>query len=351
MAVYKIFPEKDATVYSLIPALNTGLDAILELSKSARTVIQFPQNQLESIINSKVTGSFSASLQMYLADAENVSDTYTVEVFPIYQEWSMGLGLYGQEPNETEGVSWTNAKTSSSWQTIGLPTGVVTSSHSSVPQGGGNWYTSSTAVASFGVYDIKDIDLDITDAVKSWHSGSIPNNGLVLKVSGSTEFDMTSTFNLNYFSRDTSTIYPPSLNIKWDDSVFNPVSQSFICSNANINVSLQNTPQSFDQDSVHKVRVSVRDKYPERNFITGSLATQLKYLPSSSYWSLVDYKTKDVVVDFDSNYTKISADSLGNYFNLHMNGLEPFRYYQVLIKTTISNETVVLKDDLIFKVE
>ena len=32
MAVYKIFPTKDATLYSLYPSMNTGLDAILEVS-------------------------------------------------------------------------------------------------------------------------------------------------------------------------------------------------------------------------------------------------------------------------------------------------------------------------------
>ena len=32
MAVYKIFPEKDATMYSLFPQMNTGLDEILDIS-------------------------------------------------------------------------------------------------------------------------------------------------------------------------------------------------------------------------------------------------------------------------------------------------------------------------------
>jgi hypothetical protein len=32
MAVYKIFPEKDATIYSLFPTMNTGIDEILDIS-------------------------------------------------------------------------------------------------------------------------------------------------------------------------------------------------------------------------------------------------------------------------------------------------------------------------------
>ena len=30
MAIYKIFPEKDATLYTQYPTMNTGLDEILE---------------------------------------------------------------------------------------------------------------------------------------------------------------------------------------------------------------------------------------------------------------------------------------------------------------------------------
>ena len=32
MAVYKIFPSSDATLYSKYPAQNTGLDSILEVA-------------------------------------------------------------------------------------------------------------------------------------------------------------------------------------------------------------------------------------------------------------------------------------------------------------------------------
>ena len=35
MAVYKIFPSKDATLYSLFPNMNTGLDEIVEATLTA----------------------------------------------------------------------------------------------------------------------------------------------------------------------------------------------------------------------------------------------------------------------------------------------------------------------------
>ena len=63
MAIYKIFPEKSATIYSFYPTLNTGLDEILELStyysingtdEVSRTLIQFPSAQISDIIANKV---------------------------------------------------------------------------------------------------------------------------------------------------------------------------------------------------------------------------------------------------------------------------------------------------------
>jgi len=38
------------------------------------------------------------------------------------------------------------------------------------------------------------------------------------------------------------------------------------------------------------------------------------------------------------------------YFDVYMNGLEPERYYQILIKTTISGTTLILDDNYYFKV-
>ena len=56
MAVYKIFPEKDTTIYSEFPDLNTGLDSILEVKNTvptlnsdtqvSRTLIQFPSDTM-----------------------------------------------------------------------------------------------------------------------------------------------------------------------------------------------------------------------------------------------------------------------------------------------------------------
>jgi hypothetical protein len=64
MAVYKIFPTQDTTLYSLYPTINTGLDAILEVSSKqdisgdpdvARYLVRFDTDEIIDIINNKIS--------------------------------------------------------------------------------------------------------------------------------------------------------------------------------------------------------------------------------------------------------------------------------------------------------
>ncbi len=57
-----------------------------------------------------------------------------------------------------------------------------------------------------------------------------------------------------------------------------------------------------------------------------------------------------MVFDFDTTYTKISADDTSNYFDIYMDGLQPERYYRLLIKTEIDGSTSIVDTDQTFKV-
>jgi hypothetical protein len=58
-----------------------------------------------------------------------------------------------------------------------------------------------------------------------------------------------------------------------------------------------------------------------------------------------------MVVDFDTEYTKISANTTGNYFTVYMNGLQPERTYKLLVKTILQNsEEIVVDNDILFKI-
>jgi len=157
---------------------------------------------------------------------------------------------------------------------------------------------------------------------------------------------------MQFYSVDTNTIYPPELEFKWDDysNVLTGSLSSSIVSTTNLVSSLAENPGVFFSGSINRFRFNVAPKYPIRTWTTASRYTGTNFLPTSSYYAVKDLDTNEFVVDFDTTYTKISSDSNGNYFDIYMNGLEPERYYKILVKTVINSSTLILDDNYYFKV-
>lgn len=356
MAIYKIFPDKDASIYSFYPTKNAGLDEILDLSiydsiestgEVSRILLSFTNSEIQDILTNKIASSnYKAYLKLFLANATEIPLDYTIYCHPISGSWNMGTGRAANVPITSNGVSWKYSNyLSGSIFTASIDGSVSSYNGSNI--GGGAWYTSSnfTATQSFTYTTDKDIELDITNAISS----SYYQNGFIIKHSSSLEFNTSSIFETKYFSVDTHTIYPPCLEFRWNDFIYNTGSLSIINS-PNIAISLANNPGEFQIDSVNRFRVNVRDRYPTRVFQTSSVYLNNKILPTSSYYAVKDIKTDEFIIDFDTTYTKLSCDSSGNYFDIYMNGLQPDRYYQVLIKTIISGSTIVTEDNNYFKV-
>ena len=364
MAVYKIFPEKSATLYSYYPTLNSGIDEILEVStyysfdgtnEVSRPIIKFPSDQISDIITNKISGSnFDTYLKLYLAKASEIPLNYTLFAYPLSKDWNMGTGRLSNSPITTDGTSWqyTDQSGSTAWTNGTFTSGTTGSYYVSGTIGGGTWWTSSIyqSTQSFTNISSKDIEIRVTDTVLAWNSSSITNYGFILKHSSSLEFTDASKFELKYFSGNTHTIYPPALEFRWNDSSYITGSLTVVTSSL-FALTLGNNKGEFQQDSVQRFRVNVRDQYPSVAFRTSISFANSKALPFSSYWAIRDLDTEEIVVDYDTSYTKLSCDSNGNYFDIYMNGLEPERYYRLLIKTIISGrETIVSDKDYIFKV-
>jgi len=368
MAIYRIFPEKDAFIFSESPSANAGLDEIVEVGgyfdtsgegETSRILIQFSSEEISDIISNKVnSNNFSASLGLYLADAYQIPVNTTLYTYPIYSAaggWDNGTGKYGDTPINTSGVSWAYQKTGAStpWISAGFAPG-VTGSFKGTDVGGGNWYTGSNGIKleftqSNTIKSTYDININVTEAVKLWNTGSIVNNGLIIKLADSLEFNTTSSIRLKYFSGDTNTIYPPYLDFKWDDSSYNTGSLT-VLSNSISTISITNNKGEYTDAGKQRLRVSAKPKYPTRTFSTSSLYLTNYALPPASYWGIKDENTEEMIIDFDTKFTKISCDGEGGYFDIYMDGLQPERYYRILIKTTLDGSTTVVDNQNIFKV-
>lgn len=373
MAVYKLFPEKDSTIYSGFPSMNTGLDEILEAStfydtispEVSRYLIKFSQTEIEDIIDNKIAGkTFQTNLRNYIANVTGLNAETTLEIYPVSGSWNMGTGRYSNEPITTNGVSWKFRLSSGSGAWPTSYSTYVTASYSGSNSGGGTWYTGSALdldVTQSQVLDYsseKDLNVNVTNTVLTWYSasnglGGFSNDGFLVKQSEEDEFiaDRNYVTTVKYFSIDTHTIYPPQLEFRWNDFTYNTGSSSNVEINTSRMVaSLDNNAGVYRRDSVEKIRINARPQFPQRNFNTGSVYTTNHYLPTASYYAVKDLDTNEFVIDFDTTYTKISADSESSYFTLYMNGLEPERYYQILLKVNIDGETLVLDDNYYFKV-
>ena len=385
MAYYSIFPEKDATLYSHPDRLtmNTGNDEILELVKEkgtnneiyypSRVVIQFKDEDIKHIFETKIIGtaSFSSSLELYAAKLENLSSNHIIEVFPISESWDEGTGRYSNLPTSSDGCSWTfkdSSRSQTLWPTSSFNTNTTGSidTTNGLIAGGGSWYDNDSFRASqvFNQVNSIDLNVDVTNIVAKFSSSitdntltypnAIPNNGFIIKNNDNTELLTSSSRGiLSYFSGDTHTIYPPKLTFKWDDSDYALGDTSLatkVKNNGEINVSLYRNKKEYNQNDEALIRLHVRDKYPNRSFVTSSNYLNVNYFTSESYYSIRDAHTEEAIIPFDDDFTKLSADDEGMYFKLYMKGLQPERYYRILFKHTNNDGTEIFDDNYHFKV-
>ena len=376
MAVYKIFPYKDASLYSMYPTMNTGIDPINQVSNLnfalnsspsvARTLIAFDNNEIIDVIDNKVSGSsFNVHLKSFIATAQGIVEDSVLEIFPISKAWNQGTGTYLDQPLTTDGACWEACTFANGqpWDISGSEGDYTINSYydpNYSVAGGGSWYSNSGSLElkvtqSFGPRSDKDLDVIVNKSILDWYSGSANNNGFILKWENAAEFNSSKLVQpvVQYYSVDTNTIYPPELEFRWDDSAFSTGSSNIeVLDRSDLYISLAENPGIFLSESVNRFRLNVREKYPARVYQTSSLYTTQHYLPSASAWyAIKDLDTDEYVVDFDNSYTKISADATSSYFDVYMNGLEPERYYKILLKVDTSNgSTTVYDDNYYFKV-
>jgi len=392
MAVYKIFPEKDATLYSLFPNMNTGLDEIIEATETSfafsdpnpqtsRFVINFSETEIDDLLDNKLKiteGAISSSkfldnnywkvnLQCFIATSTGLQSNTTVECYPISGAWDMGTGRYLDDPIATNGTSWIwrDYSGSAKWA-IGPTYGSnATASYNTTyaVAGGGNWFTGSaqpwfnsdtypiTSSVTFGFFNTKDLNLNVTNIIRARSTGAISPDGFIIKQEVEFIDNKDVQPELKWFSRDTHTIYPPALQFSWRDFVFNTGSSTQTIQNTlPVTVTLAQNPGTFYPQSYNRFRVNIRPEYPIQLWTTSSVYTNNYYLPTASYWAIKDLDTNEMVVDFDTQFTQISADATSSYFDVWMNGLEPERYYAILIKSEIAETTQVFDDQYYFKV-
>jgi hypothetical protein len=362
--MHKFFTSSfDASIYLQQPEQNAGRDEILEVGKLyygstkdiARALIKFDTGSIKSEITLIGTGSWQTYLVLRSANSQEIPLEYSIYANAVSQSWTMGTGTKFDNIT-SDGISWKYRNGVSTWQdnvTAGTAVFVAGTTGSANAEGG-TWYITGSATQSFN-YEPDDIRMDVTNIVHQWISGSLPNNGFIVRHSLNSENDTLDYGILKFFSKETNTIYEPKLELVWDDSVFQTGSLTPITgSNSldafeNSKILVTNLQKEYFQNTKTKVRVKGRDLYPLKSFVSTFEYDQSKYLPTSSYYQIEDYKTNEIVVPF-GEYSKVSCDSKSNYFYLDTTAYSINRTYRLKIKVVIDGVSKIIDDKLIFDV-
>ncbi len=370
--MYKLlYPKKDAAIHELHPYRNSGVDQIIDITKFAigeqyddiidplaswgstynsRILIQFDLSELQSEISSGVIDSPSAQyyLKLYSAEATALETEYTLYAYPLAQPWTNGNGNYNDEPEIRNGVSWgyRDKYNSNIWDSNSGSVSYTTNS------GGGSWNANYVATQSFS-FESPDVRMNITPIVRAWLSGSVQNNGLIIKHSNDAETNDTIYGSIKFFSKETHTIYAPTLQILWDSD--NNYSGTFTTKTElteSFTIYCKNLKSKYNIDTKSKLRFGVRDTFITKTYSTTSESVIERRLPDTTYYSIIDIATGIDVVPFDTIGTKLNMDNNGYFIILDTSNFMPVRFYKILFKIVDAddNETII-DNNFAFRVE
>lgn len=367
---YFLTASKDATIYRQHPEQNTGLDQILEVSKTyygsqreiSRALIQFDMTKLAELIASDDVVLQEAKLILYETESEEIPLDYSVYAHPISESWDMGTGTRFDEIT-LEPVNWRYRKAPAvMWgsgsdfidyeddsgsvlmddfgNAIGEPTfnPIFT---------GGTWLFDYYGQQDFA-YQTADIEMDVTDIVEQWVNGNIENYGLIVKHSFDADKDANDYGTLKFFSKETHTIYQPRIRVAWEDQVFNTGSLEEVGDEA-IKIVLRNFKKKYRRDKRARVNMSARDLYPLKTFQSPFPYEVTKFLPETTYYQIRDVETDTVIIPF-SDYSKVSCDESGNFIILDFTNWEVNRAYKIEFRVEHDGSVFHFDDDDIFEI-
>ena len=361
-----IYPSKDTYIYELNTnsEKNFGGDTNLVLKKDfdgeslngvSRVLLQFDLTELsQSLVSTDIPTSAKYFLKLYEQKTSELSPAYSLATFPLSQSWEDGTGYTTQDPNSRNGVSWVRSDESfdsTNWS--GGETG------SRPIAGGGSWITGSAECSQSFSYESPDVNMDVTDIVNNWLDGATPNNGLILKWSGSQEDSNDKTGEIYFHSYDAQSAYSPKIEAMWDEHIAcsgsntGSLSQLYIdgAETKSVYPYMINFRDTYRETETVKFRVGGRERYQTKSASTTKSKTLTSFIPEKSgSYSLIDVATGETIVPF-GDYSLLSCDLTSNYFKLKLKTFIVNRLYRIKLRIQLTDGRYKIFDnDYDFKV-
>ena len=221
MSIKRYIANKDTTITNAYKEnlstrateANMGASDILDLFsiygqantsslESARILLEFPINEIISDRNNNKIGlSGSSQFILKLSNAphgESTPSNMTLVATAISRSWTEGIGLDMENYSDIGQSNWLSASLNQGW----------------VVEGGDYIGEEFTQYFDTG---IEDLELDITNLVESWISGTTINNGIGVRLTSSLENSTTSYYVKKFFARGTEFFFKkPTLEARWN---------------------------------------------------------------------------------------------------------------------------------------
>ena len=371
---YFEYINRDTTIYSggTTSSLNAGHDEILEVVKEvsadggtinvSRVLLSADYSYVsKSIQEGKIPTDAKFYLNLYDAGSKDIEAEQKLVIYMVSGSWKSGTGKKFDSPITTNGASYQYRDQD---QKLPWVTGSLLTDGGSWFSGSQDSYSQYNISGSFGLtFDKRDVRFDVTDLVRNhiFSSSIYPNNGFIVKrestgsygttysYSGDTTSDEGGTSRLgtlSFFSRETHTIYPPSLEVVWDDSKWTTGSLAQLTGSAldDTVIYFKGIRDEYLEKSISRFRLVGRPRYNDRVFGTTPEGLTVRTLPSgSTFYSIKDSVTEETIVPFGTG-SIVSCDGTGNYFNLRMDSFQAERHYDIHLKVVSGSGTV---DELI----
>lgn len=190
-------------VYSIY---SQKTEEVVDDPGTSRVLIDFPVDKIRKDRESGVlplSGNVQFMMKMFNTPHPfSLPYEYHLSVSPLSQSWDEGRGLDMEYFKDVGAVNWISATSTTSWNTEG-----------------GDFYE-SLEKKQFFEEGPEDLEIDITDFVESWLTGSIPSYGLMVKLSSSHEQEKTTFYTKKFFARGTQYFYKkPCIEARFDATV------------------------------------------------------------------------------------------------------------------------------------
>jgi hypothetical protein len=175
-------------------------------SEISRILLEFPVTKIsEDRQNLLIPQSGSVKFYLKLSNAEHANTTprkFNLSVAPLSGSWEEGRGLDMENYSHLDTVNWVSSSITSSWLNQGSD------------------FLTSSQIETYFERGNEDLETDITAIVEQWLTGTLQNDGIVVKLPDTLESQPRSYYTKKFFARGSQFFFKrPWIEARFDDSI------------------------------------------------------------------------------------------------------------------------------------